>query len=100
MKNFIIAPTSPIARMIEQELKTEFNFSERPVHIIQEHHNDSFARMHGIERANVFVAVSGREFLSVQEWPKFVKQLRLHYESRMMRGHASFMSKWIEVFLP
>lgn len=95
--NFIVAPSVTIASHLEWQLRREFKFERKPIHITGVR---DLMHMAGLDRGNVFVPVSSREFLSMQEWPQFVKRARLEWELRFIRGTQSMYSKWIEVYLP
>lgn len=99
MNSFIAAPNRSLAKIIERQIMHEFQALKRPTFILPEDRGP-LIRLAGLEQANLFVACSGREFLSMHEWPKFVKRLRIEFEIRCMRGPASMYSKWIEVYLP
>lgn len=84
--------------MLELQLRGEFRFERRPSMIVPE--RNPFHLLQGIERANIFVATSGREFAGNPNYTKFVERLRVEFEVRCKRGPQSAYSKWIEVYLP
>lgn len=95
--NFIVAPNDRLARMIRSELRHEFYFDKEPRILTPD--NWDRARFMGLIGLNVFVPMSFRDWLSLNEWPKFVKNVRMEYEARS-RGDQAMYNKWIEVYLP